>query len=282
MKGVVILSPQENNIRLEEAKETLEDSLQYLINDAKEYDKGNFKAIKRAAGTLRTLLLDPKNPRPKSNTESLLHVLDVKDDVTMKSFVKSKTADAIDYNYIYFARFKDTRTRNKYYDTFLFHPNLDTNPRYLDFNTWWEENLITFKGNIYGEDTEFDSSISRENLITIEANKDGIDHFDKDISGKASKNYFWFKRGKTGFHIQGPINPILHNQLLGGDYDPNETDISGHDINLALTRQIVHEVLISLLPYFNLQLDYRPDFETNWHAKLNRMGWKFNVSNKKN
>lgn len=273
------MSPQENNIRLEEAKETLEDSLQYLINDAKEYDKGNFRAIKRAAGTLRTLLLDPPNPRPNSNTESLLHVLDVKDDVTMKSFVKPKTADAIDYNYIYFARFKDTRTRNKYYDTFLFHP--ESEPRCLDFNTWWKENLITFKGNVYGEDTEIDSSMSRENLIKMEANKDGIDHFDKDISGKTSKDYFGFKRGNTGFHIRGPVNPIIHAQLLGGEYDPTETDISGRDINLALTRQVVHEVLISLLSHFDLQLDYKPDFETNWQSKLNRIGWKFNVYNKK-
>lgn len=271
------MSPQEMNIRLEEAKETLEDSLQYLINDAKEYDKGNFKAIKRAAGTLRTLLLDPEKPRPKSKTESLLHVLNVKDDVTMKSFVKPKTADAIDYNYIFFARFKDRRTRNKYYDTFLFYP--EGAPRNLDFNTWWNEDLIIFKGNVYGEDKPINSSISRKDLIKIEANKDGIDHFDKDISGETSKNYFWFKRGRTGFHIMGPVNPIIHAQLLGGDYDPNETDISGHDINLALTRQIVHETLISLLPYFNLQLNYKPDFDTNWHAKLNRQGWKFNVYN---
>lgn len=121
------MSPQDNDIRLAEAKETLESSLQYLIADAKEYDKGNFIAIKRSVITLRTLFYDSNN-----NSRSLLTYLNAKNDLQMKSFVTPFQKEVINYNNIYFARFKDRRTKKKYYDTFLFFPGEDK-PRTLPY-----------------------------------------------------------------------------------------------------------------------------------------------------
>lgn len=264
------MSPQDNDIRLAEAKETLENSLQYLIADAKEYDKGNFIAIKRSVITLRTLFYDSNN-----NSRSLLTYLNAKNDLRMKSFVTPFQKEVINYNNIYFARFKDRRTKKKYYDTFLFFPGEDK-PRTLSFDCWWNEKIITFKDS----NDEKDSSLNREQLIKIESNKDGVAHFDANIRGKAPRNYFDFKRGNTGIFIKQISDPLTHLVMVGGDFDPNDTNIIGQDLNLALTRQIVHETLISLIPYFDIPLNYDPDFKHNWLNKLNSIGWKLNVSDK--
>lgn len=269
------MSPQNDNIRLQEAKETLEDSLQYLVNDAKNYDKGNLRSIKRAAGTLRTLLYDPDRVNHNSNSQSLLKYLKVKNEIQMQSYVKPLDKGTINYNCLYFARFKDRRTNQKYYDTFLFYPKNST-PQHLSFDDWWNEKIITFND----VNNQIDSSITREQLIKVEANKDGIDHFDANIRGNGAHEYFGFKRGHTGFHITKVTNPLAYAAIIGGDYDPDETDIVGYDLNLALTRQVVHEVLISLLPYFDLGIEYRPDFNTNWNNKLNAIGWHLNVVKK--
>ena len=45
------------------------------------------------------------------------------------------------------------------------------------------------------------------------------------------------------------------------------------DINLPLTRQVVHEVLISFNKTGKYHVNYHPDFLTLYNGKLNKRAW---------
>lgn len=260
------MSPQD--IRLQEAKDALQENLSYLIRDARDYDNGDFQTIKRSAGTIRTLFYDTKN------STSLLKVLKLKDTLTMKSYVQHIDKEVINYSDIYFVRYKDRRTKAKYYDTFIFYPTDDSKVSTLSVEKWWNENIITFNDKNQGKD----GSLTRQDLIKVIANKEGIAHFDTAMDGKIPRRYIGFKRGYTGVHIESINSPALFHRLIGGDYSPDEQDIYGVDLHLALMRQIVHETLISLIPATNSNLVYKPNFKRNVDQRLNQEIWRLNAT----
>lgn len=262
------MSPQD--IRLQEAKDTLQENLSYLIRDARDYDNGDFQAIKRSAGTIRTLFYDTKN------STSLLKFLKLKDALVMKSYVQHIDKEVINYSDIYFVRYKDRRTKAKYYDTFIFYPTADSKVSTLSVEQWWNENIITFNDKNQGKD----SSLTRKDLIKVIANKEGIAHFDPSMNGKKPRKYIGFKRGYTGFHVESINNPVLFHRLIGGECSPGKQDIYGVDIHLAFMRQIVHETLISLIPATKSNLVYEPDFKHNFSQRLNQEIWHVNATHK--
>lgn len=190
-------------------------------------------------------------------------------------FKKSYSDSCADYSYFKIARFDvpDFVTPSKrYYDTYLFAPKNDYKPDYwLPFNKWWHGKLITLK---YVEE-QF--SFTRQNIVMIEANQDGGAHFDANIQ----PYYEWFKNGATG-PVLKTRNKKLYQGLFGGDIKslkPDDLIFKPKDINLAMTRQIVHEVLLSIMQLKRLtfQVNYEPDFNHNINNRLNRAFLQFGL-----
>lgn len=261
----------------EELANSLLTSLYDLVDDAKRYDNGDINAIKRSAITLRSLLYD------KPYSHSLLNQMGLDRNVQFASFAKSYDdySTAISFNRLLFTRFKIKNSlliKHPFYDTFMFYPDHEQPYDFLSFNDWWNQDLITFRN----DDSSVDNSITRKDLILAEANQDGPAHFDQRIN----KIYKGYRDGLTGF-IAGKdghkINPVLHKFYIGGyDIDKNTIQEATRPtgITLSLTRQVVHEVLISLNQHGRYRLTYNPDFDKMFKAKLNYMGWRMFVLKK--
>lgn len=238
-----------------------------LISDAKRYDAGEFDAIRRSSATLRTLLYDHHNPHSHSSV-SILSQLELKDSMKFASyFTKSDDDVYADYSYFKMARFDmpDFVTPAKrYYDTYLFAPTKLYQPEnWLPFNQWWKGKLITLN---YAT-TQF--LFTRQNIIMTEANQDGGAHFDP----KLQPYYEWLRDGATGPEIT-VRDPLLYQKMFGGNIAasrPNDFIIRPCDINLAMTRQIVHEILLSMmkLNHLTFRINYKPDFLHNINSRLN-------------
>lgn len=252
--------------------ESFKDALADLTFDAARYDKGDFKAIKRSAITLRTLLYT--NGRNTSIIEQL-----GLNSIKFATFAKdySNFESAISFNNLLFARFQiknNVVLKPSFYDTMLFQPNNPKHPiNYLDFEDWWHQPLIVFKDKQKDED----KSLTRAHLVLKEANQDGPGHFDEKIDDI----YQQYKNGKTGFVAGGINNPIVHQFYIGG-YDLNQDELGKithiRDVNLSLTRQIVHELLITVNKFTSYYVKYNPDFKYNFKRKLNYFAWNMTAT----
>lgn len=247
-------------------------SLKDLAFDAYRYDKGDFQAIKRSAITLRSLLYT--NGRNKS----ILEQMDL-NTIKFATFAKdfSKFDSAISFNALKFARFKTTNNvvaKPSFYDTMIFYPDhINTPIDYLSFESWWNQPLVIFKDEQKGED----KSLTRAHLVLKEANQDGPGHFDEKIDAI----YQQYKTGSTGFVAGGTYNPVVHQCYIGG-YNLNQETLGKpthvQDVTLALTRQIVHELLITINTRTNFLIKYEPDLNYNFKRKLNYLAWWMTVT----
>lgn len=239
-----------------------------LISDAKRYDSGEFDAIRRSSVTIRTLLYDHKNTHGH-NSLSILSQLGLKDSMKFATYFKKSYSDShADYSYFKTARFDvpDFVTPSKrYYDTYLFAPNYIYEPDYwLPFKKWWTSRLITL------DFIEEQFSLTRQNIIMTEANQDGGAHFDSELQ----PYYRWLRDGATGSTIQNIYDEKLYKGLCGGNIKALKDEdyiFKPRDINLAMTRQIVHETLLSLMQLHHLtfKINYNPDFLHNINSRLN-------------
>lgn len=237
-----------------ETHSQLIDSLNDLICDAYRFDHGDFRAIKRAAVTLRILFYD------KKNSHSLITSIGDKQFIKLNSFSKPRNKDEFYYGNIFVASFL-TPTKNKYLYTFLFYPN-NSSSELLHFDDWWNGEVVRF----------IDKEFTRSKFITVMANQDGGAHFDT----KLDELYTELRDGNIGFQM-GPNNVQTAEILLG----TNDTSlIHFKNMELAIMRQIVHEAIISLISWYRLSLTYNPDFEFLWSRKLNRIGFHFSTRKK--
>lgn len=238
-----------------------------LISDAKRYDAGEFDAIRRSSVTIRALLYDHKNPHGHSSN-SILGQLGLKDSIKFASYFKKAYKDSLaDYSYFKIARFDvpDFVTPSKrYYDTYLFTPeNIYQPDQWLSFRKWWNSRLITL------DFIEEQFSLTRKNIVMIEANQDGGAHFDSDLQ----PYYTWLRDGATGPSARTK-SKRLYSGLFGGNLKALKDEdyiFKPRDMNLAMTRQIVHETLLSIMQLHHLtfKINYNPNFLHNINNRLN-------------
>ena len=258
-----------SNLRLE-LENTLIDSLNDLVSDAKRYDSGDVFAIKRSSITLRSIFYS------KPNTPSIIKQLGLEEKIHLATFSKdySNQDSIFSFNHLFFARFKRQNKllfHQPFYDTLLFYPGKAQPYEYLTFSDWWNQPLVTFKDS----SNELDDSLQRKTLIVKEANQDGPAHFDERIDELYQK----YRSGANSFSfgVDGkPVNPAIFETYVGGYMlDPSTIykAVKPKDINLPLTRQVVHEVLISFNKTGKYHVNYHPDFLTLYNGKLNKRAW---------
>ncbi|HJF10516.1 hypothetical protein [Limosilactobacillus oris] len=258
-----------NNLRLE-LENTLIDSLNDLASDAKRYDSGDVYAIKRSSITLRSIFYS------KQNNPSIIKQLGLEDKLKLATYSKdySNLDSIFSFNNLFFARFKQQNkllVHQPFYDTLLFYPGKNQPYGYLSFSDWWNQPLIAFKDSSNG----IDDSLPRKTLIIKEANQDGPAHFDERIDELYQK----YRSGNNSFSfgVNGhPANPAIFEACIGGyTLDPTTIykAVKPRDINLPLTRQVVHEVLISFNKTGKYRVNYSPDFKTLYNGKLNKATW---------
>lgn len=240
----------------DEAKAQLLECVNALIFDAAAYDKGEFSIIKRSSTTLRMLFYDSKT------SHSLINQISNKKILPMQSYIEYPTKKKMFFGYVFCARFWSSPPEiNSHYDTFLFSPPNDFE-NFIPFDDWWDGSIFS-----WGED------FTRKRLVITIANQDGGAHFDPEIDS----SYRSLVNGDTGFHIKAKNNNHI---IFGGSPKQNNKDIFFKDLHLALLREIVHETIISLIKFFNLSIEYRPNFDYNWNRKLNKLGFHFNFEEK--
>lgn len=238
-----------------EAHTQLIDSIHDLISDAHRFDYGDLRAIKRSAVTLRTLYYDTKQ------SHSLLSEIGDRQYIKLISYSNPDKKDIYYYGNLFVAVFM-TQTIGKYDYRYLFLPGKESIIRNLNFNDWWNGEVIRMKSN----------NLTRREFVRIMANQDGGAHFDP----KLDKTYINLRDGNTGV-VFLPRNEASSSLLFGND-DTNE--IRPKNIELAIMRQIVHESIISLIRWYRLPLEYSPDFDYLWQRKINSIGFHLSVQDK--
>lgn len=229
-------------------------SIDDLINDAQRYDQGNFNAIKRSSVTLRTLFYDTHTQK------SLVGQMGTLDIIPFLSFSEISSQSGFQSSSIFNATFQSiSASPTNYIDTWLFYPGKNFTPSRLKFKHWWHQPLL-----ITGTDT-----MERKDIVTIVANQDGGAHFDSELDQK----YQNIKDGSTGIKVKAGS---LTGYLTTGHIASEPTWVTYQDMQLSLLREIVHETILSLIEWYKLDLPYNPDFDYNWHRKLNKLG--INVS----
>lgn len=233
-------------IEREDTQHELEDSMKqnllYLKNDAQRYDEGDFLAIMRSSGTLRTLFHNT------NFSHSMFGLLSNNQSFEFPTFTgKINKDDFLDFGCMYLIM---TKINDENVCTLTFSDK-DKIKEKLSFNEWWEKQII-FK-------TE-KQTFTRKYLVLKQANQDGVAHFDERID----KKYYLLKQGKSLININVNL-PMLNN-------------IGVHVIkyaNLGLTRQIVHEVLLTFNDYYDL--NYNPNLGQNINYPINLMKISFRI-----
>ncbi len=222
----------------------LHEQVSFLHDACKNYDQGNFAQSKMISNIIRTLVKDPEIINRRTRTISLLTHLGKKD--TMKFYntgFEAKNAK-LNVNLVGIVTVPTKLpTISKQFDN-IFLPLLDTSSqvdvKWLSFQEWWNSEVIVVE-------TESTTNIfTRNRIVMTMAEQDGGTHVDKKKQvdkeylelATAAKSYF--------YHV-----------------DPNGNESPVVYMHYALVRQIAHELLISLIKEFNLNIDYKPTNEHN-------------------
>lgn len=172
--------------------------------------------------------------------------------------------DVLNYGALQFVRFPKYFNNTRYFDTMIFNPKNDNPIRYLKLKHWWKQPILRL----------FNTDLTRENLVCFESNEDGGAHFDEQIN----KVFKSLRDGESSFRIIGKdMNSFMFANFIGGKNVGD--DVYPTYINWGLTRQIVHETLLSFNDEFNL--NYMPNLNENLSRRLNPFIYQFNVSDDK-
>lgn len=262
---MVIISPRDRKIKVarsnlnKELRDRLRWSLLDLKSDAKRYDKGEFSAINRSSVTLRTIFYN------SGKSKGILKQLRIEGNLRMPTFTKTfDDKDVLNYGSLQFIRFPKYFNNAKYFDTMIFRPENDTPITYLKLKKWWKQPILRL----------FNTDLTRENLVYFESNEDGGAHIDEQIN----KVFKSLRDGDSSFRIIGKdINSFMFANFIGGENVGD--DVYPTYINWGLTRQIVHETLLSFNDEFNL--NYMPNLNKNLSRRLNPFTYQFNMSDDK-
>ncbi|MGX7051418.1 hypothetical protein [Leuconostoc palmae] len=246
----------------EEYKVQLINCFNNLVKDSENYDKGNFESIRRSSVTLRMLFYN------SINSHSILdQLVDTSKLKILNTFLIEKN-DSCYFGDVYLVQKIGTvLDKNKIYTTFI--PDdltIMSTGKKISFKDWWSGKIF-----FMNEGTE----ITRHKLITVMANQDGGAHVDDSVDSA----YLNISRGNTGYSVN--LSEFFPNEIYS-KMDPDKNGfIQTKDLNLALMRKIVHEVLVSLPRQLQIDIDYNPDFSYNMKSNLNKLMFSIKVSNSK-
>lgn len=215
----------------------LQEQVNFLIDACHAYDTGKFVYAKQMSTIIRTLVKD--NPRNKQSV-SLLKSLGIK--YTMKFYNTAFAAinPAILLNFV--GTFYHYQSTTHSQGTPIYIPMFDqtnlVDVKWIDFNDWWETNVIVCK------DTENNFSLSRKDIILTMAEQDGGAHVDK--FDKINEVY----RGIMTYtsNILTYVTPTGHIQPI-------------QYLQHAIVRQISHEIIVSLKNMYDIFIPYKPTLE---------------------
>lgn len=215
--------------------EALEEQLEFLINNCKNFDSGNFKYAKQIATNIRVLVHDTRT------SQSLLQLLNRKESMKFLTTVSSPKNVVFQIGLVIPVDVFIQSDSNHYTSEPWFIPTFtkSKNKKWVSFDTWYSQNVLTCDP----------TSFSRKQLITYVANKDGGAHIDKSLP----EDFYHLSKGISSmlYRNHGPIN--THNYEKGEPYKY---------LHLSSIRQIAHELILSLRKEFGLSLNYNPTIKS--------------------
>ncbi len=222
----------------------LQEQISLLILACESFDKGNFIAAKQMSAIIRTLIKDPE-PRGgrKTQTISLLKSLGVKESMKFYNTGYEAIDPEININLVGIATVPTTAPFSGGFEH-LYLPILDDSNlidcKWLTFTEWWESKIIVSK-------TETREIIfTRKKISLTMAEQDGGVHIDQ--FEKIDKDY-------------RDISQATAHLFVGVNSDGAEVPIK--NLQYALVRQIAHELIVSIIHNFNLDIQYSPTNKTN-------------------
>lgn len=225
--------------------EQLHQQTSLLINACHNYDKGMFYQAKNMSAIIRTLVKDPEsnNSKRKLQTVSLLKSLETKDSMKFYNTGYEAIEPKISINLVGIVTVPSNAPLSNEFE-YIYLPLLNNSDyidcKWLNFSDWWNSKVIISKTE------KRDIIFTRKKITLTMAEQDGGVHVDsfqnidkdyRDIS-RYIINIF------TNIDANGVESPVKHLQY-------------------ALVRQISHELIISILKTFNLNLEYTPTNKFN-------------------
>lgn len=213
----------------------LEHNVRNAVSVAHLFDKGVFESSTLLIGIIRLLVHD---------TNSSISLLKRLDDKNAIYFLDT----SIDYppdtfhlqNFLFGAHVRKVNEEEHFQSLLPKFYFEDDHSKTVSFDDWWEKIVIILHGN----------NFSRKDIILITAHKHGILHSDDKVDA---------------------VYYDLANNVLSFAYHTETMDIENPDVDVepidntlySLIRQISHELILTLVNYYDLDIDYSniPDDE---------------------
>ena len=206
--------------------------LEHNINNAIEvtrmFDKGKFECVTLLIGVIRSIVHDT------SHSISLLQRLKDKKSIYFLDTSIDTPHDTFHLQNFLFGAYVRKPNETHHMQTIL--PKFffeDNRANAVHFNEWWNKTVIIIDENKF----------SRKDIILISAHKHGILHADEEVDSV----YYY-----------------LANNILSFAYYTETLDIEDPNVKIdpidnslfSLIRQITHELLLTLINYYDLETDY--------------------------
>lgn len=206
----------------------LEHNVRNAISVTNLFDKGVFQSSTLLIGVIRSLVHDT------NSSISLLKRLNDKNDIYFLDTSIDYPPDTFHLQNFLFAGYVRKANEEEYQQTLL--PKFyfeDDYRKTVSFNDWWDKTVIIIHGN----------NFSRKDIILITAHKHGILHSDEKVDS---------------------VYYDLANNVLSFAYYTETIDIENPDVDVepidntlySLIRQISHELILTLVNYYDLDIDY--------------------------
>lgn len=206
--------------------------LEHNINNAIEvtrmFDKGKFESATLLIGIIRSIVHDTHH------SISLLQRLKNKKDIYFLDTSIDTPPNTFHLQNFLFGAYVRKPNETHHMQTIL--PKFffqDERLKTVNFKEWWNKTVIIIDGN----------ELSRKNIILISAHQHGILHADEEVDSvyyDLANNILSFAYYTETLNIEDPDVKI----------DPIDNSL------YSLIRQITHELLLTLINYYDLETDY--------------------------
>lgn len=232
-----------------------------LVSDATEYDNGNFQAIRRSSAILRMLFYDSK-----TSHSILSQISDKKRFKILNTFIIENNIKGYFGGVLFVQLIGSPLQPKQIYNTFVPDNLLEINPKKeILFENWWNGSVF-----LLGDYEK----MTRKDFITIMANQDGGAHVDPQVN----ETYLGIARGDVGWRVS--LSDFVPKELYDTMHPDKDGYIHPKDMQLAIMRKIVHEVLYSLPKQLKLKIKYKPNFNKNLNRRINGIAFNIVFGNK--
>lgn len=208
----------------------LEHNIRNAISVTTLFDKGNFESSTLLIGIIRTLVYDT----PRST--SLVKRLGDKENIYFLDTSIKAPPDTFHLQNFLFLAYVRKPNEEEYYrmilPKFYFENDMSNT---VSFDEWWDKTVIIKNG----------IKFSRKNIILLTAHKHGILHSDKSVDSV----YYDLANNVLSFAYHTETEDIE---------DPNVKIDPADNSIFSLIRQIAHELLLSLINFYDLDMTYEP------------------------